>query len=136
DLLVAAGATDSAAEELELTINGAEPRDELLLEPVEDEVEEAEPTFVGDFVLNGEVVAEEAQLNTPLAAELGLSVEPLSTLVRQLSATLTDAAVPPAELEEIEQEAAVAPVARADEHEGLEDHVRMYLREIGMVPLL
>jgi RNA polymerase primary sigma factor len=28
------------------------------------------------------------------------------------------------------------PLARPEEHEGLEDHVRMYLREIGMVPLL
>jgi RNA polymerase primary sigma factor len=35
---------------------------------------------------------------------------------------------------EIDQEA--EPVARAADIEGLEDHVRMYLREIGLVPLL
>jgi RNA polymerase primary sigma factor len=44
--------------------------------------------------------------------------------------------VPAAELAEIEREGVVEVVARPDEHDGLEDHVRMYLREIGTVPLL
>src|SRR5205085_10591242 len=35
-----------------------------------------------------------------------------------------------------EPEPELESIARIEEHEGLEDHVRMYLREIGTVPLL
>ncbi len=37
---------------------------------------------------------------------------------------------------EEEPEPEIESIARIEEHEGLEDHVRMYLREIGTVPLL
>ncbi|MGE5620406.1 MAG: RNA polymerase sigma factor RpoD [Sphingomonadaceae bacterium] len=43
---------------------------------------------------------------------------------------------PPSWLTEMEAESEVEVAVRVDEHEGLEDHVRMYLREIGTVPLL
>ena len=43
---------------------------------------------------------------------------------------------PPSWLTEMEAEQEVEVVVRVDEHEGLEDHVRLYLREIGTVPLL
>jgi RNA polymerase primary sigma factor len=43
---------------------------------------------------------------------------------------------PPSWLASVESEQEVEAAVRVDEHEGLEDHVRMYLREIGMVPLL
>src|SRR4051794_13732328 len=35
-----------------------------------------------------------------------------------------------------EEEPELESIARIEEHEGLEDHVRMHLREIGTVPLL
>jgi RNA polymerase primary sigma factor len=108
----------------------------IRLESVEAEADEAEPGFIGELLLNREASAREADLNGPLVVGLEAVADPLSTLVRQLAAPLTDIAVPPTELEEIEREATAAPVARADEPEGLEDHVRIYLREIGMVPLL
>src|SRR5437762_90368 len=37
---------------------------------------------------------------------------------------------------EAETDVGLESIARIEEHEGLEDHVRMYLREIGTVPLL
>ncbi|MHB0870181.1 MAG: RNA polymerase sigma factor RpoD [Chloroflexota bacterium] len=43
---------------------------------------------------------------------------------------------PPSWLTEMEAEPEVEVAVRVDDHEGLEDHVRMYLREIGTVPLL
>jgi RNA polymerase primary sigma factor len=43
---------------------------------------------------------------------------------------------PPSWLTDMEAEQEVEVVVRVDEHEGLEDHVRLYLREIGTVPLL
>jgi RNA polymerase primary sigma factor len=43
---------------------------------------------------------------------------------------------PPSWLANAESEQEVEAAVRVDDHEGLEDHVRMYLREIGMVPLL
>ena len=43
---------------------------------------------------------------------------------------------PPSWLAAVDSEQEVEAAVRVDEHEGLEDHVRMYLREIGMVPLL
>ena len=43
---------------------------------------------------------------------------------------------PPSWLSEMEAEQEVEVAVRVDEHEGLEDHVRLYLREIGTVPLL
>jgi RNA polymerase primary sigma factor len=43
---------------------------------------------------------------------------------------------PPSWLADLEAEHEVEAAVRVDEHEGLEDHVRMYLREIGTVPLL
>jgi|GEM_PF-4347963 len=43
---------------------------------------------------------------------------------------------PPTWLAEVESEQETEVAVRVDEHEGLEDHVRMYLREIGTVPLL
>ncbi len=43
---------------------------------------------------------------------------------------------PPSWLTDMEAEQEVEAAVRADEHEGLEDHVRLYLREIGTVPLL
>jgi len=43
---------------------------------------------------------------------------------------------PPSWLTEAESDQEVEAAVRVDEHEGLEDHVRMYLREIGTVPLL
>ena len=39
-------------------------------------------------------------------------------------------------LGDLEREPSTEIVVRPDDHEGLEDHVRMYLREIGTVPLL
>jgi len=36
----------------------------------------------------------------------------------------------------VDTEPAADVLARPEDHEGLEDHVRMYLREIGLVPLL
>ena len=107
-----------------------------LLQSVEVGADEAEPRFIGDLLLSREAASNESDLNGPLVVGLEAVGDPLSTLVRQLSSTLADVPVPPAELEEIERETTAAPVARADEHEGLEDHVRIYLREIGMVPLL
>ena len=95
----------------------------------------AGPTFIGELLINGAGV-DGAASTEPLVAGLDLAGDPLSSLVRQFAAALPDVPVPPAELEEIERETTTAPVARADEHEGLEDHVRMYLREIGTVPLL
>jgi RNA polymerase primary sigma factor len=44
--------------------------------------------------------------------------------------------VPTEELEEIERDAEAEVAVRPEEFEGLEDHVRLYLREIGTVPLL
>ncbi|HEX9017396.1 MAG TPA: sigma-70 factor domain-containing protein, partial [Chloroflexota bacterium] len=43
---------------------------------------------------------------------------------------------PPSWLTDMEAEPEVEVAVRVDEHEGLEDHVRLYLREIGTVPLL
>jgi len=43
---------------------------------------------------------------------------------------------PPSWLTDMDNEQEVEAAVRVDEHEGLEDHVRMYLREIGTVPLL
>jgi RNA polymerase primary sigma factor len=37
---------------------------------------------------------------------------------------------------DVEADVEAEPLARPEEQEGLEDHVRMYLREIGLVPLL
>ena len=130
------GREATAAGDVDLEVGDSPAGAAILLQSVEDEREEIESAFIGGFVLNGETVTDEAQLNRPLAAELGLAIDPISTLVRQFAAPILGVPVPPAELEEIERETTVAPVARADEHEGLEDHVRIYLREIGMVPLL
>ncbi len=53
------------------------------------------------------------------------------------SASLADVeGPPPSWLTDMENEQEVEAAVRVDEHEGLEDHVRMYLREIGTVPLL
>ncbi len=53
------------------------------------------------------------------------------------SASLADMeGPPPSWLTDMENEQEVEAAVRVDEHEGLEDHVRMYLREIGTVPLL
>ncbi len=53
------------------------------------------------------------------------------------SASLADTeGPPPSWLTDMENEQEVEAAVRVDEHEGLEDHVRMYLREIGTVPLL
>ena len=53
------------------------------------------------------------------------------------SAGMVDAeGPPPSWLSSLESDQEVEAAARVDEHEGLEDHVRMYLREIGTVPLL
>jgi RNA polymerase primary sigma factor len=46
------------------------------------------------------------------------------------------ATAPVTELADIERETVVEVAARPEEPDGLEDHVRMYLREIGTVPLL
>ena len=43
---------------------------------------------------------------------------------------------PPSWLTEAEADPEVETPVRVDDHEGLEDHVRLYLREIGTVPLL
>ncbi len=43
---------------------------------------------------------------------------------------------PPSWLTEAEGDQEAEAAVRVDDHEGLEDHVRMYLREIGTVPLL
>jgi RNA polymerase primary sigma factor len=59
--------------------------------------------------------------------------EPLNGAVR---ATAVDFTSPQGRLAELERGEAVEAEARPDDQEGLEDHVRVYLREIGAVPLL
>ena len=71
-----------------------------------------------------------------MADDLVAALDDAGIRVASASALAEVEGPPPSWLTDMEAEQAVEVVVRVDEHEGLEDHVRLYLREIGTVPLL
>jgi RNA polymerase primary sigma factor len=80
-----------------------------------------------------------------VGAELGVAERPAPLEAASAGAGTGFAVVLPDEPEpgweeeeevEDDEEPEIEQLAKIDEHEGLEDHVRIYLREIGTVPLL
>mgnify|MGYP000844862023 CR=1 FL=1 len=102
--------------------------DDLEAEPLLVSSADVEVIVTDGPVLDGRVTAADTGIGwiAPTDADLLLEAEEADPVV----------ALAFADRPSVDGEAAAETMARPDDTEGLEDHVRMYLREIGLVPLL
>ncbi len=123
------------ASELETSLPALEP-DELTTFPrlVEPLVEVIGALTVSDAADGGSLLGPADPLETNGHALAWVSAEAELLLEAEVPGPGAVLVNDVAELAEPDVE--VETLARAGEHEGFQDHVRMYLREIGMVPLL
>ena len=106
------------------------------------EVEEGDSAieFVPAAELELETDAEPSELVAPGLEIVVEAFKELETGLDEPSAALTASVYsllrPNADLVDVVREVTAETAVRPEEQEGLEDHVRLYLREIGLVPLL